>query len=221
VRSDGAVHPDWRRRGLGTALTPWLIGRAGELHVSRHPDVPGEVSNSAISTNVGADRLLHRFGFEPCRYFFGMKRSLLDAVPEAPRADGLQVVPFDASMDERLRVTHNDVFTDHWGSVDEATWMAWFTGASAFQAGSSFLVLDGDCIAAYVLGYDWEARHPCHRDPGAVQRPRGHPAVILRTRAGADGVDPGSSGRICTCRARTTKPFGSGTRPPANRSANR
>ena len=28
VRSEGAVHPQWRRRGLGTALMPWLIERA-------------------------------------------------------------------------------------------------------------------------------------------------------------------------------------------------
>jgi mycothiol synthase len=159
VRSEGAVHPEWRRRGLGTALMPWVIGRAGELHARRHPDVPGEVNNSAISTNVGADRLLHRFGFEPCRYFFDLKRSLHHPVPGAPRAAGLQVVPFDASMDERLRVTHNEVFVDHWGeiAVDEATWKAWFTGARAFRAESSYLVLDGDSIAAYVLGFEWKA----------------------------------------------------------------
>ena len=159
VRGEGAVHPEWRRRGLGTALMPWLIQRAAELHVGRYPDVPGEVSNSAISTNVGADRLLHRFAFQPCRYFFDMKRSLLHAVPEIPRAEGLQVVPFDSSMDEILRVTHSEVFADHWGEtpVDEATWKAWFTSARAFRAGLSSLVLDGGSIAAYVLGYEWQA----------------------------------------------------------------
>ena len=58
-----------------------------------------------------------------------------------------------------MRVTHTEVFADHWGEtpVDEATWKAWFTGARAFRAGLSYLVLDEGSIAAYVLGYEWEA----------------------------------------------------------------
>ena len=53
VRTDGTVHPQWRRRGVGTALMHWLIERAAELHAVKHPDAPGEVGNSAISTNIG------------------------------------------------------------------------------------------------------------------------------------------------------------------------
>jgi mycothiol synthase len=159
VRTEGTVHPEWRRRGLGTALMPWLIQRAAELHADKHPDVPGEVSNRTISTNIGADRLLKRFGFEECRYFFEMKRSLDQAVPQVPLAARLRLVPFNMSMDEALRVTHNEVFLDHWGSTpkDEESWKTWVTGARAFRGGSSYLVLDGETIAAYAIGYEWEA----------------------------------------------------------------
>jgi hypothetical protein len=109
----------------------WLIQRAAELHADKHPDAPGEVNDSTISTNVGADRLLPRFGFEECRYFFDMKRSLDQAVPEVPLADGLRLVPFDMSMDETLRVTHYEVFVDHWGSTpkDEGSWKPGLLGA--------------------------------------------------------------------------------------------
>ena len=159
VRTEGTVHPQWRRRGVGTAVMHWLIGRAAELHAVQHPDAPGEVGNSAISTNIGADRLLQKFGFEECRYFVDMKRSLDLAVPQAPLADGVRLVPFDMSMDEALRVTHNEVFLDHWGSTpkDVQGWKTSVTGARAFRGGSSYLVLDGQAIAAYVLGYEWEA----------------------------------------------------------------
>ena len=159
VRTDGTVHPQWRRRGVGTALMHWLIERAAELHAVKHPDAPGEVGNSAISTNIGADRLLQKFGFEECRYFFDMKRSLDLAVPQVQLADGVRLVPFDMSMDEALRATHNEVFLDHWGSTpkDEESWKIEVTGARAFRGGSSYLVLDGQTIAAYVLGYEWEA----------------------------------------------------------------
>jgi ribosomal protein S18 acetylase RimI-like enzyme len=159
VRTEGTVHPEWRRRGLGTALMPWLIRRAGELHLEKHPEAPGEVSNGAISTNIGADRLLQKFGFDERRYFFDMKRPLDQPVPEVALADGLRMVPFDPSINETLRVTHSEVFLDHWGSTpkDPESWKTWFTGARAFRGGSSYVVLDGETIAAYVLAYEWEA----------------------------------------------------------------
>jgi ribosomal protein S18 acetylase RimI-like enzyme len=159
VRTEGTVHPEWRRRGIGTALMPWLIRRAGELHVEKHPEAAGEVGNGALSTNIGADRLLRKFGFEERRYFFDMKRGLDEPVPEVALADGLRMVPFDASMDEALRVTHNEVFLDHWGSTpkDPESWKTWFTGIRSFRGGSSYVVMDGETIAAYVLAYEWEA----------------------------------------------------------------
>lgn len=159
VHTQGGVHPEWRRRGLGGTLLPWLIRRAGELHADKHPDTPGEVDNSVISTNIGADRLLRRFGFEECRYFFDMKRPLNEELPEVPAVDGLRLVPFDVSMDEALRTTHNEVFLDHWAStpMDEASWKVWVTGCRAFRSGLSRLVLDGETIVSYVLGYEWEA----------------------------------------------------------------
>jgi ribosomal protein S18 acetylase RimI-like enzyme len=159
VRTEGTVHPEWRRKGLGTALMPWLIRRAGELHAAKHPEAPGEVGSGVVSTNVGADALLRKFAFEECRYFFDMKHPLDQVVPESALEDGLRLVPFDISMNEALRLTHNEVFLDHWGSTpkDEESWKTWFTGSRAFRGGSSYVVLDGETIAAYVLGYEWEA----------------------------------------------------------------
>ena len=159
VRTEGAIHPEWRRGGLGTALMPWLIHRAGELHAAKHPDAPGEVGNGTISTNTGADRLLRNFGFEEARYFFEMKRPLDQPVPEGALPDGFRLEVFDPSIDEALRLTHNEVFRDHWGSTprDAESWRVRFTGARAFRGGSSYVVLDGETIAAYVLGYEWAA----------------------------------------------------------------
>ncbi|MEV0287120.1 GNAT family N-acetyltransferase [Kribbella sp. NPDC050820] len=159
VTTEGTVHPEWRRRGIGSALMPWLIKRAGELHVARHPQAPGEVTGNRINTNVGAERLFQKFGFEERRYFFDMKRPLDQPVPEVALADGLRIVPFDLAMNEALRVVHNDVFADHWGSTprDADSWNTWFTGARAFRGESSYVILDGDAIAAYVLGYEYEA----------------------------------------------------------------
>jgi ribosomal protein S18 acetylase RimI-like enzyme len=80
-------------------------------------------------------------------------------VPDVPLPDGLRLVPFELSLNETLRLAHNDVFLDHWGSTprDADSWKTWFTGARAFRGESSYLVLDGDEIAAYVLGYVYVA----------------------------------------------------------------
>lgn len=69
------------------------------------------------------------------------------------------MVPFDPSYDEPLRLAHNEVFMDHWGSSpkDEETWKVWFTGSRAFRGDVSRLVLDGDQIVAYAIGYEYVA----------------------------------------------------------------
>ncbi|WP_344218188.1 GNAT family N-acetyltransferase [Kribbella sancticallisti] len=159
LNTDAAVRPAWRRRGLGSALISWMTGRAGELHLEHHPDVDAELNAGTISTNEGARTLLTSLGFEECRYFFEMKRPFDSPIPAVEASAGLRVVTFDPSYDEALRLTHNDVFLDHWGSTpkDEDTWKVWFTGSRAFRGDLTFLVLDGERIVAYAIGYEYEA----------------------------------------------------------------
>ncbi|WP_238161882.1 GNAT family N-acetyltransferase [Kribbella antibiotica] len=155
----GAVHPAWRRRGLGTALMEWLIHRAGELHLANHPDSPGEVRCSTISTNAGAVQLFRGLGFEETRYFLDMKRPLDEPVPAFDVPEGFRLAPFDREYDEALRLTHNEVFRDHWGSTprDPQSWQSTVIGTRAFRPELSYLVLEGETIAAYVLGYEYVA----------------------------------------------------------------
>lgn len=159
LNTDSAVGPAWRRRGLGKALMTWMISRARELHEQHHPEAEAELNSSVISTNTGAAALFNSFGFEECRYFFELKRVFDLPIPVADVPDGLRLVPFGPEYDEAMRLTHNEVFLDHWGSTpkDEDTWKLWFTGSRAFRAGVSFLVLDGEQIVAYALGYEYEA----------------------------------------------------------------
>jgi mycothiol synthase len=105
------------------------------------------------------DRILLRESTFGHAASWSLKRSLDLAGPQVQLADGVRLVPFDMSMDEALRATHNEVFLDHWGSTpkDEESWKIEVTGARAFRGGSSYLVLDGETIAAYVLGYECDA----------------------------------------------------------------
>ncbi|MFI5710847.1 GNAT family N-acetyltransferase [Kribbella sp. NPDC051620] len=160
LNTDSAVRGDWRRRGLGQALLSWEIGRARELHQEHHPDVAeAELNSTVISTNVGAAALFTKLGFDECRYSFTLQRPLDLPIPAVGVPDGLRVVPFEPAYDEALRLTHNEVFMDHWGSTpkDEETWKVWFTGSRAFRAGLSFLVLDDEQIVAYANGFEYDA----------------------------------------------------------------
>jgi mycothiol synthase len=159
VRTEGAVHPEWRGRGVGAALIRWLNRRAAAMHEERQPGTVGEINTGAIDTNTGAFELLTSFGFEPCRYFFSMERGFGTPLTELAVPDGLQLVAFDAAYDEPLRLAHNEVFMDHWGSSpkDPDSWKTWFTGSRAFRGDLSYLVLDGDEIVAYSLGYEYVA----------------------------------------------------------------
>ncbi|WP_410788977.1 GNAT family N-acetyltransferase [Kribbella sp. C-35] len=159
VHVGGTIHPEWRRRGLGTTLMHWLIQRAGELHAATHPDFPGQVGVGAASNNVSATSLLESLGFKAERFFFDMRRPLDQPVPEAAIADGLRLTSYDPAYEEALRLAHFEAFSDHWGWTPPTPelWRSRNVGSRAFRGGQSYLVLDGETVAAYVNGYEWEA----------------------------------------------------------------
>lgn len=161
VWAEGTVHPDLRRRGLGARLLDWTGTRGQALHDERRPDLPGELHISVADGNDGQRTMIESAGFEPVRYFFEMKLEL-DGRPDAGDVvpESLRLLPFDRAYDEATRVAHNEAFRDHWGTSprDEEMWRTWFTGARAFRAQYSRLLLDGDGeVAAYVLGYEFAA----------------------------------------------------------------
>jgi mycothiol synthase len=159
VRTEGTIHPEWRRRGLGTQLMRWLINRAGELHTATHPEAPGVVGAGAVSTNTGATTLLSGLGFDEVRYYFDMRRPLDTPVPDVPVADGLRLVPFDLAYVEELHNAHNEAFSDHWGFAPRPLeyFRARVIDSRAFRAAQSYLVLDGDTVAAYVNCFEYPA----------------------------------------------------------------
>ncbi|MGC4943670.1 GNAT family N-acetyltransferase [Kribbella sp. DT2] len=159
VRTEGAVHPEWRGQGIGGRLVPWLTRRATELHQERQPGTVGEINTGAIDTNTAALDLLAGLGFEKCRYFFSMRRDLGTPVEVPAVPDGLRLVAYSPAYDEAVRVAHNEAFLDHWGSSPKSpeSWKTWFTGARAFRPELAYLVLDGDDVVAYTLGYEYVA----------------------------------------------------------------
>ena len=160
VHADGGVVPWARGQGLGRRLLVWAEDRAAHLHRERHPDRPGAVRVEVHENNPSKEGLVRAAGYEAVRWEYRMTHGLDGALPTVlPAPPGLAVTPYVAERDEAVRQAHRDAFADHWGAAppDEQRWARAYTGMRAFRPEVSWLVLEGDELAAYLLSYFWEA----------------------------------------------------------------
>lgn len=115
----GAVHPGWRRRGLGTALLRWTEARQRQVAAGHPPEVAKRLESWSYVQEIGRNALLGANGYEPVRYWFEMERPDLDAIPAVSWPDGVEIRPV---LDEHLRrIFEVEVaaFRDHFGGIDD------------------------------------------------------------------------------------------------------
>ncbi|MEX0626626.1 MAG: GNAT family N-acetyltransferase [Chloroflexota bacterium] len=115
----GQVHPDWQRRGLGTALLRWTEERQRRV-AAAHPDVDKRLQSWASEAEAGRLALLEGHGYEIVRYDYEMERPTLDDIQPLPFPAGIELRP---ARDEHLRriwETEIEVFRDHWGAIDDS-----------------------------------------------------------------------------------------------------
>ncbi|WP_433248412.1 GNAT family N-acetyltransferase [Streptosporangium sp. CA-135522] len=163
----GAVHPDYRRRGLGGHLLDWAIRNTPVLHGRRFPGRPLELLMSVFEGNEGATALVARAGMTPVRWFYGMSHDLGSEIPAIPATTpatglpgGLRIVPYREDMEEAARQVRNLSFADHWGSVPHTpeSWKSSIVGVQAFRPEGSFLAQEeSGKIVAVLLTHYFEA----------------------------------------------------------------
>ena len=178
----GGVDPEWRRRGVGTAVFNWQLQRGRQLVTEAEPDLPRAVRTNSWDWLEDAIALYERFGLEPVRYYDVLSRSLAEPIP--PKAiDGARLVPWGEVDSERVRQAHNEAFADHWGStpIPRESWDH-MNGESDFRPDLSFVVLaDGE-----VVGYATERR---------LSRGLGYSSGGKRVGSNSSGSDgPGARG---------------------------
>jgi mycothiol synthase len=170
-----AVHPGYRRRGVGGALVDSLEAATldGRLRLwahGRHADAAG---------------LARSRGYVQERVLLQLRRSLLSQLPDAPLPDGIRLRPFVVGQDEQAWVElNNRAFAGHpdqggWTVVDLRVREAepWFDPAG-------FLLADrGD---GALVGFHWTKVHGTsgqQHDHGPI----GEVYVL--------GIDPAAQGR--------------------------
>jgi ribosomal protein S18 acetylase RimI-like enzyme len=120
----GFVHPDWRRRGIGTELHRRNEARLREV-AAGHPDVtPKWLSSEGADTDAGNVALLERDGYEPARRFYDMVAPSLAKIEAPPMPDGLEIRPVTRDQYRPVWEAAAEAFRDHWGEAEwaEADW---------------------------------------------------------------------------------------------------
>jgi ribosomal protein S18 acetylase RimI-like enzyme len=115
----GEVHPDWRRRGLGTALLRWVEARQHRL-AATHPAVEKRLESWSSEAEAGRLALLEANGYQIVRYDYEMERPNLDDIQPLPLPDGIELRPAREEDMRRIWETEVEVFRDHWGAVDDS-----------------------------------------------------------------------------------------------------
>jgi mycothiol synthase len=119
-RNDGAVLPEWRRRGIGTALLANSIERSRALSRAHETDRARILGSWTSDRQAGAEALARSFGFEQARWFFEMTRDLSQPIPEAPLPDGLEVRDVTQETIRQIWDADVEAFQDHWGGFDSS-----------------------------------------------------------------------------------------------------
>jgi mycothiol synthase len=117
-RLDGVVDPEWRRRGIGSALLAENQRRAREL-VATYPTSRALTFGSWSGSSQPADAaLLEKDGFSEVRQFFDMSRPNLDDIDEPPLPPGLELRPVTDAQVRQIWKADLEAFRDHWGGHD-------------------------------------------------------------------------------------------------------
>lgn len=161
---DGNVSPEYRRKGIGSALLDWQLARARQLLAESHRCVPGRIVANAEENLPDSVHMLVSRGFRPQRWYFDLRRDLSIEIPTVALEHNLEIVPWSEELDEQCRLAHNDAYEIHWGSEPSSP-ETWAQDRRYLIPEWSFLALDKSSDRAKVVGYllsgryeqDWES----------------------------------------------------------------
>ncbi|MBD1909518.1 MULTISPECIES: GNAT family N-acetyltransferase [unclassified Leptolyngbya] len=144
------VHPDARGQGLENDILAWAEQRLRLL--STEPSQAVELRMGCRDTFVERIAQYEQFGCSPVRYFFRMRRSLIEPVPEPQLPDGFYIRQVDPEVDAEAWVEmFNQSFIDHWNhhpmTLEE---YRYYTSMSNYDASMDFVAVSPDgTLAAF------------------------------------------------------------------------
>jgi mycothiol synthase len=126
--------PEWRRKGLGTALLAWAENRLREI-ASEHPNDGAKYFDRFVNDkSVGLEVMLQKADYKPARYGVNMVRPTLDDIPDNPLPAGLEVRPVTPNHYRLIWDAADEAFQDHWGysPSSEEEYQMWLNDKTIF-----------------------------------------------------------------------------------------
>lgn len=158
VYLEGGVDPELRRRGIGSAVLDWELGRARQILAGSGRDAPARLVVHVEDDMPESVHMLTERGFKPRRFYTELRRDLARELPEPVLRHPLDLQPWSAELDEQIRMAHNVAFAEHWVSEPQ-TPDSWVQGRSYFVPEWSFIVLDRTTDRSQVVGYLLSSRY--------------------------------------------------------------
>ena len=182
-----AVHPRFRRMGVGRALVRQIMA-----------DHPGRMRLWAHGESAGAAELARSLGFRQSRVLFQMRRSLLAPLPPFALPEGIVLRSFlpglddEAWLDLNARAFAGHPEQGHWTLADLRARLAepWFSA-------SGFLIAE-EAATGRMVGFHWTKVHGRNVMPPGRADHHAHEDAHHHDEIGevyVVGVDPAWGGR--------------------------
>ncbi len=177
-----AVHPEWRRKGIGEQIQIWFEERAKEISEGHDPEKQKMIDMWAQDTQKGNYALADNFGYKEERYFFEMTRDLSKPIPEPIMPENLEVRLVVEENYRAIWLAIDEAFKDHWGYVpheekDYERWLNRINSLPEYDPNLWKVAWDGDQVAGMVLNAVFEEENRLldqkkgWTDPICVRRP--------------------------------------------------
>ena len=180
IWATGCVRPEYRGRGIGSALCQWIDRRARQS-MSLAPKGARIVLVQWIpGTATAAQELLRAQGYQLVRHDLRMVIEMDEPPPEPALPEGIAIRTFDRSRDLRALIrADNDGFRDHWGHVERPfedeyrDWVHWIENDPHHDPTLWFLAVEGEEIVGDCMCEPRTAEDPemGFVDSLAVRRP--------------------------------------------------
>ena len=156
---DGRVHPDFRGRGIGSALLGWMEARADAHLLAKDNELPKVLRIMFWDRADDATALFEQHGFEFHYIEEEMRVDLQQPRPDLPLPSGLSVELWSPGNAPDFYTIYRGAYgtrTDN--PLSESAWTQYWANPDdpEFRSDLTFLVRDGEEPVAFSVGHVYE-----------------------------------------------------------------